>query len=119
MRLVHFGVRSGICHYTFCRLSFVFIQIPGGSFIFDIFLVPVGPVPDLQTHVGEPPQLVQAGIFQSLHKHRAFVVRSSAVPLYRSAAHRTGQRARASGTSVHTIITFVKNKMTYTLQPTN
>jgi hypothetical protein len=63
MRLVHFGVRSGICHYTFCRLSFVFIQIPGGSFIFDIFLVPVGPVPDLQTHVGEPPQLVQAGIF--------------------------------------------------------
>ena len=40
MKLVHFGVRSRICHYTFCRLYFVFIHIPGGSFIFDIFLVP-------------------------------------------------------------------------------
>jgi hypothetical protein len=77
------------------------------------------PVSDLEKRIGEPPQLVPAGIFHPLHKHRAFVVRSSAVPLYRSAAHRTGQRARASGTSVHTIITFVKNKMTYTLQPTN
>jgi len=42
-------------------LSFVFIHIPGGSFIFNIFLGE-RPASDLAEHMGEPPQLAQAGI---------------------------------------------------------
>jgi hypothetical protein len=49
---------------------FVFIHIPGGSFIFNISR-PERPVSDPKKHIREPPQLAQAGIFHSLHERRA------------------------------------------------
>jgi hypothetical protein len=58
----------------------------------------------------ELPQWAQIGVLHPLHKHRAFVVRSSMDLFCRSAAFRTGQRALTLGTSVHAIITIVNNK---------
>ena len=75
--------RSILGHYV--THHFVFIHIPGGSFIFNIFM-DQRPVSDLEKHIRAPPQLAQAGIFHPLHEHRAFVVRVNAVPV-RSAAH--------------------------------
>ena len=86
---------------------FVFIHIPGGSFIFNISM---GQRPFSDLDQREPPQWAQIGVLHPLHKHRAFVVRSSVDLFYRSAAFGTGQRALALGISVHAIITVVNNK---------
>jgi hypothetical protein len=46
---------------------FVFIHIPGGSFIFNISLGERA-VPDLDQRIGEPPQLTQVGIFNPFYE---------------------------------------------------
>ena len=55
---------------------FVFIYIPGGSFIFNISLLGQLPPPGLERHMGETPRWAQAGIHHCLREHRGFVVRS-------------------------------------------
>ena len=55
--------------------AFVFIYIPGGSFIFNISRGQ-RPVPDLDQRVGDLPQLALAGIFHPLPERHVFVVRS-------------------------------------------
>jgi hypothetical protein len=52
---------------------FVFIHIPGGSFIFNISMG-LRHFSDIDQR--EPPQWAQIGVLHPLHKHRAFVVRS-------------------------------------------
>jgi len=56
-------------------LTFVFKNIAGSPFIFDIFLGQ-RPVSDLDQHIGQPPQLAQAGIFHPPHEQRIWVVGS-------------------------------------------
>jgi hypothetical protein len=56
----------------FVIVSFVFIHIPGGSFIFNIFKGQC-PISNPEKHIREPPQWAQAGIFHPLHEHRFFV----------------------------------------------
>jgi hypothetical protein len=60
---------------NYVTLSFVFIHIPGGSFIFNISMGK-HPVSDLDQRFGEPPQWAQAGIFDYLHEHSIFAIRS-------------------------------------------
>jgi hypothetical protein len=64
--------RSMVFHF---RFPFVFNNSSGSLFIFDIFLGQ-RPFSDPDQHIGEPPQLAQAGIFHPLHEQRIFVVGS-------------------------------------------
>ena len=70
---VFINIVGSILFHFLC--PFVFIHIVGSTFIFNIFLLGQLPL-GLERHIGEPPQLAQAGIFHYLQEYRVFVGRS-------------------------------------------
>ena len=77
------------------------------------------PVSDPKKHIREPPQLAQAGIFHPLHEQRILVLRSSAVPLYRSAALRAASGRWPQGLVYIRLLYLSRINLGYTLQATH